>query len=485
MPRRAPYRTDQLEILKRKLSGILTLPGKEVAILAKRCHPDEVDPLATILMEAPQQLHHKWLAQIMGCVPRGAWIEGPDKVQYVSSPKAASMRFLSERPRQQEREKRDQLEVFRATLFQSLLSSMSPQKRRFHEPMLAIASEEELKGHFPGWTQPPTETNFGLALLYFESLLDAAAACEEQEWARENGHPETETLPDEVIRECSTKALGRLVSLITRWMQEDALEAQKGPNSMLALVSANLSANRAILEYSALDNRGAEAAELAVEFLTGLNHMGITEVPLELDQFAPENSLNALKSILRGWFSHGGEFIDPDGFFNRPMTDSDLNIVVTWAPEVQNCYIRSQALSKPLLDVTAAHGSSNNLFIFALTLVGAFYLNTRTSQEFTGRSNPFYSVFPGRALHKSIRGAYPQTHAIHVLMQTYGLIYFSNSNWGLLPNRVIARAETKRIKKAHLQQLLRFVTKGRSSAELVCLHRRLRDLTREPIDSVL
>ena len=167
------------------------------------------------------------------------------------------------------------------------------------------------------------------------------------------------------------------------------------------------------------------------------------------------------------------------------MTDSDLNIVVTWAPEVQNCYIRSQALSKPLLDVTAAHGSSNNLFIFALTLVGAFYLNTRTSQEFTGRSNPFYSVFPGRALHKSIRGAYPQTHAIHVLMQTYGLIYFSNSNWGLLPNRVIARAETKRIKKAHLQQLLRFVTKGRSSAELVCLHRRLRDLTREPIDSVL
>ncbi|NVH62940.1 hypothetical protein HQ621_18675 [Pseudomonas simiae] len=156
-----------------------------------------------------------------------------------------------------------------------------------------------------------------------------------------------------------------------------------------------------------------------------------------------------------------------------------MNIVVTWAPLVQEGYIRSQALSRPFTEVKAAHGSSNNLFIFALALVGAFYQNARTTHEFTGRSNPFYSVFPGRALHNSKRVIHPPTHALNVLIQTYGLIFFSNSDWDLFPDRVIARAETKRIKKAHIQQLLCFVTKGRSSAELVFLHRRLRDLRKQ------
>lgn len=479
MPPRALYRTDQLEIVKRKLPGILTSTSKEVACLAKHCHPDEVNRLAIILAEAPTLLHHKWLAQIMGSVPIKAWIEGPDGEPYVSSPKEASMRFLSERLPQRERTKRNQLEIFRAVLFQNLLSGMTTRRKHFHEPMLAIASQEELKPYFLGWTQPPTETNFGLELLHLENSLDATATYEEQKWAKENAHPEAKTLPDGVIRECSAKALNRWLDHMEHWMREDALEAEKGPSSMLALVSANLSANRATLEYSALDNRGVEAAKLTVDFLKALNAMGITEVPFEMEALAPDTSLCVLKGILQGWFSHGGSFIDPDGFFNRPMTDSDINIVVTWAPVVQNCYIQCQAASKTLTAVTAAHGSSNNLFIFALTLVGAFYQNTRTSQEFTGQSNPFYSVFPGRALHKSKRVVHPPTHALNVLMQTYGLIFFANSSWDLFPDRVIARAETKRIKKAHLQQLLHFVTKGRSSAELVLLHRRLRDFRKQ------
>ncbi|WP_152486873.1 hypothetical protein [Halopseudomonas pelagia] len=479
MPPRALYRTDQLEIVKRKLPGILTSTIKEVACLAKHCHPDEVNHLAIILAEAPTLLHHKWLAQIMGSVPINAWVEGPDSEPYVSSPKDASMRFLSERLPKRERTKRDQLETFRAVLFQNLLSGMTTRRRHFHQPMLGIASQEELKRCFPGWTQPPTETNFGLELLHLENSLDATATYEEQKWTRENAHPEAEALPDGVIRQCSAKALNLWLSQLAHWIREDTLEAEKGPSSMLALVSANLSANRATLEYSALDNRGVEAAELTVNFLKALNAKGITEVPFEMEALAPGAALNVLKGILQGGFSHGGTFIDPGGFFNRPMTDSDINIVVTWASQVQNCYIQCQAASKPFTAVTAAHGSSNNLFIFALTLVGAFYQHTRTSQEFTGRSNPFYSVFPGRALHKSKRVIHPPTHALNVLMQTYGLIFFANSNWDLLPDRVVARAETKRIKKSHLQQLLHFATKGRSSAELVLLHGRLRAFRRQ------
>lgn len=479
MPPRALYRTDQLEIVKRKLPGILTSTVKEVACLAKHFHPDEVGRLATILAEAPTRLHHKWLAQIMGSVPIKAWVTGPDDELYVSAPKEASMRFLSERLPLRERTKREQLEAFRTELFQNILSNMTPLKRRFHEPMLALASPEELKPFFPGWTQPPAETNFGLELLHLEALHDAMASYEEQKWAEENAHPTSLTLPNEIIRKCSEIALVCWLNHLEHWIREDALEAEKAPNSMLGLVSANLSANRAILEYSALDDRGVEAAKLTEGFLQALNDKGITEVPLEMDWLAPEPSLSVLKDLLQGWFSHAGSLIEPAGFFNRSMTDSDINIVVTWAPLVQKSYIRSQASNRPFTEVMATHGNSNNLFVFALALVGAFYQNARTSREFTGRSNPFYSVFPGRALHKSKRVIHPPTHALNVLIQTYGLIFFANSDWDLFPDRVIARAETKRIKKAHVQQLLCFVTKGRSSAELVLLHRRLRDLRKQ------
>ncbi|MBP0941011.1 hypothetical protein V2K16_14415 [Pseudomonas alliivorans] len=479
MPPRALYRTDQLEIVKRKLPGVLTLTVKEVACLAKQFHPDEVDRLATILVEAPARLHHKWLAQIMGSVPIKAWVTGPDNELYVSAPKEASMRFLSERLPLRERTKRAQLEAFRTELFYDLFSNMTPLKRRFHEPMLALASPEDLQPYFPGWMQPTAETNFGLELLHLEKMFDLLVSNEEQKWVAENAHPTSLTLPNDALRKCSEKALVFVLNRLEQWIREDAPEAEKAPNSMLGLVSANLSANRAMLEYSAVDDRGVEAAKLTEGFLRALNAKGITEVPMEMNALAPDTSLFVLKNLLQKWFSHEGLLIEPSGFFNRTMTDSDINIVVTWAPIVQESYIRSQAASRPFAEVMGAHDSSNNLFIFALALVGAFYQSTRTSHEFTGRSNSVYSVFPGRALHKSNRVIVPPTHALTVLIQTYGLIFFANSDWDLFPDRVIARAETKRIRRAHFQQLLCFMTKGRSSGELVLLHRRLRDARKE------
>ncbi|MCQ2991894.1 hypothetical protein NLO72_22065 [Pseudomonas tremae] len=194
MPPRALYRTDQLEIVKRKLPGILTSTVKEVACLAKQCYPDEVDRLAAILAEAPARLHHKWLAQVMGSLPIKAWVTGPDDELYVSAPKEASMRLMSERLPLRERTKRTQLEDFRTELFQKLLSNMTPLKRRFHEPILALASPEELKPFFLGWTEPPAETNFGLELLHLEALLDSMASYEEQEWVEESAYPPSLTV---------------------------------------------------------------------------------------------------------------------------------------------------------------------------------------------------------------------------------------------------------------------------------------------------
>ncbi|PKA71066.1 hypothetical protein ATI02_4018 [Pseudomonas baetica] len=72
-------------------------------------------------------------------------------------------------------------------------------------------------------------------------------------------------------------------------------------------------------------------------------------------------------------------------------------------------------------------------------------------------------------------------------MQAYGQIFFGNQDWDILASRVREHAETASIKRAHIEQLVRFATKGRPSSSLLGLSRRLTEIQSQflPIDSDL
>jgi hypothetical protein len=476
MTHRVPYLTSDLEQLKSRLPGILTCTADAAAELAKKQYPEEVRLLADILAEAPDMLHHKWASIILAQVPLSAWVHGTGGEIQIEPSKEASLRFLACDPLpEQATEELKQL-AFRQKLFELLLGRMPTAMQRIYRPMLRWVAHDEVGD--PGMARHPlsSDTSFGHNLVFFESLMDMQIHIYEQQWAESVGWSSEESIPAQVTRECSQAALNHLSKLVEKWINEDAGEAECIPNSLLALVSANLSVNRVLLEFAGLESRGFEAAKMAIELLEALNRQGITEVPMEIEGLSLDEGAEKLKEILTRWFGHGGSLTGIDPVFRRPMNASDIDLVASWSLQLQDNYIGIRGRRGGREAAKANHGTSNHLFIFAVAIVAAFYSNTKTDHEFTGSSNSRYSVFPGRKLIASGARESPPTHANHLLMQAYGQIFFANSGWDLYADRLPIYFETASIKRAHIQQLLHFVIKDRTPRQLLMLNCRLQSL---------
>ncbi len=473
MTHRVLYLTSDLELLKKRLPEILTCSESSAAELAKQSYPEEVRPLASIFASAPELLHHKWASAILAQVPLSAWTRGAGDEAQIVLGKEASLRFLSHAPLPENATEELRQLLFRQTLFKTLLDRMPAATQRIYRPMLQWVAHDELGDLGLAIHPLGSDTSFGHNLVFFESLMDMQIKIYEKQWAESENWPQEESIPPQVTRKYSKAALNYVSNLVDRWLVEDTDEAEKAPDSLLALVSANLSTNRALLEFAALDSRGYEAAKMAIELLEGLNRQGITEVPIEFEGLSLDEGVKKLKEILTRWFAHSGSILGVDPFFSRPMNASDIDLVVSWSRQIQENYMGSRGSRDGLEAARANHGTSNHLFMFAIAVVGAFYSKTRTDHEFTGRSNSSYSVFPGRKLIAGGEREAPPTHANQLLMQAYGQIYFANSGWGLYADRLPLYFETASIKRAHLQQLLHHVVKGRKSSQLLVLNKRL------------
>lgn len=472
MTHRVPYLTSDLEQLKTRLPGILTCPHEVAAQLAKKQYPEEVSLLANILAEAPDLLHHKWASAILAQVPLSAWVRGTGGEAQIEPSKEASLRFLARDPLPEKATEELKQLAFRQKIFELLLDKMPAATQRIYRPMLQWVAHDELGG--AGMTRHPmsSDTSFGHNLVFFESLMDMQIHAYERQWAESTNWSSEESIPAQVTRECSQAALNHVSSLVDKWIAEDAGQAENIPDSLLALVSANLSANRVLLEFAGLESRGIEAAGMVIGLLEGLNRQGITEVPMEVEGLGAVEGAEKIKEILIRWFAHGGALLGVDPF-KRPMNVSDIDLVVNWSLQLQENYIGIRGRRGGREEAKANHGTSNNLFIFAISIVGAFYSSTRTDHEFTGNSNSSYSVFPGRKLIAKGERETPPTHANHLLMQAYGQIYFANSGWDLRADLLPTYFETASIKRAHIQQLLHYAIKSRTPSQLLMLNRRL------------
>lgn len=469
--KRANYLPDELELVKSKLPDILTMEPGAVSTWVREKHPDDVSPLAVVFNLA-SRLRHKWQAAVLAQVPVSAWVSGSGEELHIKPSSVASMRYLSRESLGEDA--REQVRT-RQKLLEELLEQMSSSCRSAYRPMLRWVDYD--KQGDPNVARFPlsSDSAFGYNLGMLESLMADQLHNYEQDWCKKTNWRENEPILSKVTREYSLRVLQNLKNLVQRWCQ-DSVGLDGVPESLLARVSANLSVNRALLELAAIEARGMEAARMNEQFLHELNRQGVMEVPEVMDDRSPEECEPQLREELASWFGHGGSMLKPGSFFQRPMNGSDIEMVVLWSQQLQQMYMRERGwLGGPEV-ASRNHGGSRNRLIFAMAMAGAFYCNTSTAHEFTGHSNSTYAVFPDRGEAASGNRQTPPTHASHLLMQAYGQMFFANSGWNLRAERVREYAETASIKRSHLQQLLHFAVKHRTSRELLALHQHLQRL---------
>lgn len=472
---RAPYQTFEHDIVKSKLPDILTMRPDAVLDLVRK-HQCEVQPLAEVFNAASEK-HHKWQAAVLAQVPVISWVSGPGDEIHIQPSSVASMRFLSRESPGKDALDRNVLKkvmMTRQKLLEDLLGKMSSPCKSAYQPMLRWVAYDKLGDHSVARFPLSSDSAFGYNLLLLENLMGEQLRIYEEKWRKENNWLENESTPSSVTRECSRWALQHLDKLVQRWCK-DEVSIGGVPENLLARVSANLSANRALLELAAAEACGMEVACMNENFLRKLNQQGVLEVPDVMNDCAPDECELLLRKLLTCWFGHGGSMLHSD-FFKRPMNNSDIEITLLWSQQLQQTYLQERGGLGGPESARRAHGGSRNRFMFVMAVVAAFHCNARISQEFTGHKNSTYAVFPDRTEAKSGNRRTLPTHAAHFLMQAYGQMFFANSGWDLHADRIREYVETSSIKRSHLQQLLHIAVKHRTSRELLALHKHLQQL---------
>jgi hypothetical protein len=470
------YTTADLELVKQNLSVILSRDSRNVGEMIRKDYPDEIRPLQAVFAEAGHMsIGRQWAAPILAQLPLSSWVERNDGEMHVSPSPDASLRFLAMNPLSNESKNENDVIAFKENLANLLLQKMSRSARQRYLPMLRWVPYKEAPDEGVRDQPLSSEIAFGHSLDFLEKHLGKCEYELEQDWCQTNHWPKDESLPNSIIHEISKKALSNVKAMLDDWFAEDAQEAGAS-DSLIALTMANLAANRALLEYAGLDVRGSEAEKMVVEFLQALNLRGLEEVPVEMDNMTARQGVGTLRKTLYSWFGSQGKAIATDGYFSRPIANSELDLVVSWSLQVQESYIAGRGNRGDHKEAWAIHGSASHLFIFALGIIAAYYAKTKVPNEFTGKKNPTHSVFPNRNMIAAGQAGAPSTHALKLLEQAYGLMFFGNSAWFLRATSVRARASVNSTRRVHLQQLIYHAVKNRSSWQLLSLHRRLDEM---------
>jgi len=418
---------------------------------------------------ATYKLNTHWMTAILAALPDKFWSmseEGNPQLDQTGA--AASLRLLSTAWDGQDQQESVLHQAARKEVMQALLDNIPSIDRNAYREMLSWddrRSGEAVVG----------DTQFGWTLYELESMMECMVALQERHWRKQNALDDLVTTPVKVRERLSAFALEKTFQFVERCCAYGK-DTYKMRDSLLALLSANMSCNRVALEYAALSSRSREALEMTVSFLRALNAQGIEKVPQEFEGASPAECDALIFTCLQRWFGHKGDFIAPASSFAKHMTKSDVQTVIDLSRQLQDAYIASRG-SNPLATPDQArndHGGSANRFIFALVLAAAFYRKARTDQEFVVGKNAMYAVFPDRQSIK--QGRLLTIHAIDVLLKAYGLVFFGNSGWNLLPRDVEQYAQGTETRRLHNQVAILCAVKGRTSAEIMGLYENLKEL---------
>ena len=477
---RAPYDTAEFERVKRNLCGFLTYDEAHASELVKN-HPEEVRPLADVLEAMKEQLNHKWSGAALAQIPPSELVCDHNQMVRIKAD-SASMRFLGTDILV---EGGLPLVKVRESLLDGLVDAMSPAAKDAYKPMLSWTEVEECE-FLAGDAPLSSDTLFGQELVFLEQLWSDQVAEYDSHFRLNERLPKNVATPSAVTRINAERAVNHLRSHLDKWLSDEESLSASIPESLLARVGVNVTVNRMLLERASKNARGLEAAAMTESFVRELNRMGITEVPDEMFECPNDQAPTRLQAWLATMFAHDGLLIESGTYFARHMTNSDIAVIVKWSSWLQVEYMRLRGMpcatsSMPDLDrekavalSKEAHGSPANYFIFALTLVAAFYDCTSTDREFKGHKNRNFAVFPNRADISNGNSEQPTVHVSELLQHAYGQMYYSSPDcWGLAASGIREYAENMSIKRAYAEQLLMYAAKARSSRQLLAVHQNL------------
>lgn len=436
---------------------------------------DDLASFYAISESATYKLNSHWMKAILAALPDKFWSVSQEAIALLDQTgSAGSLRLLTTAYDGKEQQESVLHLAARKEVMQALLDRIPESHRGAYRDMLSwIDAPGKEGGDAPG------DTRFGLALFELEQMMGYMVAEQERLWRTQSRLNDSQPTPVEVREKFSAIALRQTFYFMVRcW--EYGKNMLKTPDSLLALLSANMSCNKAVLEYAAMNQRGREALEMTVSFLRELNAQGVHEVPPAFYDLSPAACDDTIFTTFKSWFGHKGDFIGSGTSFAKHMTNSDIRILVDLSHQLQAEYIATRGSSPmaPAGQGQEIHGSPWNRFIFALVLAAAFYSKARTDQEFVVGKNASYAVFPDR---KSIKQGHLLTiHAKDVLLKAYGLVFFGNSDGNLAPDDIEQYAQGTETRRLHNQVAILCAVKGRTSGELIGLYESLKQLPTHP-----
>jgi hypothetical protein len=459
--------------LKRRLAAILTIDEKQSLALIRESPEHEVQVVQRLFQAVSTQLSYKWMAPVLAGLSANDWGTSTAGEKCLIDDGTASMRYLShELPEDHEFARKYLAE--RTALMRGLDDENGP----YHEMTVWLEPVPDSVVDASTVVNLNVDTAFGATISDLELLLAAGTEGAVRLCRRTFNIDDASATPGKITKVCSATKAQELKGEIDEWSNTGSADGSP-PASLLALVSAHLSVNRALWELCAKDARGNEATDCSVSFLGKLNDHGITALPDEIADWdrEPSGRKDALRRLLLRWFGDGGRLTaSGDPFFARVMEDEDVDAAVFLSEVVQTRYIDGpRPTLSSLIDPcnpTKIHGNAHNLFVFAMAAVSTFYVKRYSAHR--GRLKPFQTAQEFHALNRTnypvFKGEEPRIHTEELLSQVYGQIFFGD----MRAEKVRELAEAQSVKRAHLQQVLEYAVKNRTSRQLLNLHRNVR-----------
>ena len=469
------YTEDDHRTARKYVADILSMKVETATAMLQGGRQHDALVLLALIQKISGTIARKWNAPLLVKLPETAWEVSLAGQRRVTPLDFASMRYLSPRLSSDEKQIAEKWMAERERLMKGL-----------HEPDAPYAALTEWKspGQFKLEAANRLPFNgdiaFAETVIWLENLLKNAIQRGTRSRHNALGLSENQPLPLNEDKRCTLAALESLKSEVKEWVSDSSLVGEV-PDSLRARLSVNLAVNRALWETCAMDARGEEATLVAKEFLSQMNACGVTAVPAPPP---PPFVVSWLTATLSQWFGAGGRMRKKDAFFERVLSEAEIETALELAQSVQRRYILGRGAGFKPGDGQLAHGSPRNLFIFVMATLSVYYVKghwgdvaesrpVQVPREFrssqTRSSLRYPASSPLNDEDRSGEGRMLRIHAEELIEQVYGQMFFANEGWGLFAQKLEDHAEKQALKRACAEQLLEFAVKGRSSQELLNL----------------
>ncbi|WP_404417227.1 hypothetical protein LG277_05480 [Vreelandella aquamarina] len=476
MEQRKPYTIDDYALVKRKLLDILTCNRFYSSNIIKSSDENEIRNLAVIFEEMPDFINNNWLSAIVGKLPVSSWKFDCEIGLEVNAEKDSSLRLQANMQATNYGLKENNDLYAREVIFKRLADRIrGAWCRRTYSDTIGWQNEPFAHDIAGSFFSGKGDTGFFSNLLKLQYAFDYCIYSKKELLCAgyDNGSYDDCNYTDS--KKIPILALNKITFILDSWFGEYLYDA-KYPESVLALVSMNLSANRLIIELSEYEELSKHAFEVGCEVVRGLGSFKWMHFYAEKGGIGSVTRLKEiLKKNLTALFGKDGSLVNSKEYFDRVMQPSEIEIVANWSHDIlKDLKLNSWFDLSNLRHLSMQNNKMQTMFLISLCIAGAFYSKSKVKHEFFGNSTPYYSVFPGRINMANSNGVFiPRPHALNFILLVYKEVVSLINDDSLSLNELENNRAYNSLRRGLSQQLISFAVKNRTSGELKYLDKKL------------